>query len=94
MSSEQEPLLVSKKEGEKMTTADTGWQLLRIAGVFAPLIVFWGIFFQQNSTWVLQGRRMDCYLGSLHVPPGITGSLDTENCLTLTIFVTLTGISM
>ena len=33
-------------------------------------MVFWAIFYQQNSTWVQQGDQMDCYLGSLHVPPG------------------------
>ena len=45
-------------------------QLVPIVGVFAPLIVFWAIYYQQNSTWVTQGAMMDCYLGRLHVPPG------------------------
>lgn len=43
---------------------------MRIVGVFSPLIVYWAVFFQQNSTWVLQGRQLNCYLGTLHIPPG------------------------
>lgn len=45
-------------------------ELIPFIGVFGPLIVFWAIFYQQNSTWILQGTQMDCYLGKLHVPPG------------------------
>ena len=46
-------------------------EFLPFLGVFAPMVVFWAIFYQQNSTWILQGTQMDCYLGKLHVPPGI-----------------------
>jgi dipeptide/tripeptide permease len=45
-------------------------ELLPFLGVFAPLIVFWAIFYQQNSTWILQGAQMNCHLGKLQVPPG------------------------
>ena len=45
-------------------------QLLPFLGLFTPLVVFWAIFFQQSSTWVVQGRDMNCYIGRLHVPPG------------------------
>ena len=45
-------------------------ELKGIIAVFSPLIVYWALFFQQNSVWVLQGQRMNCYFGDLHVPPG------------------------
>lgn len=45
-------------------------QLRGIIKVFTPLIVYWMLFYQQNSTWVLQGGRMNCYFRQLHVPPG------------------------
>ncbi len=32
--------------------------LLRILGVFVPVIVFWSLFDQQNTTWVQQGAQM------------------------------------
>ena len=75
-SAEEEPLLSPERrraqEGrqERMNRAETRRQMLHIFGVFVPLVVFWGIFYQQNSTWVLQGTQMNCYIGSLHVPPG------------------------
>ena len=45
-------------------------QLVPILKVFIPLIVFWAVFYQRSSTWIVQATQMDCYLGSLHVPPG------------------------
>lgn len=45
-------------------------QLVPIFKIFMPLTLFWAIFFQRSSTWIVQATHMDCYLGSLHVPPG------------------------
>ena len=45
-------------------------QLLPFLGVFGPLVMFWAVFYQQNTTWVVQGTHMDCYMGKLHIPPG------------------------
>ena len=45
-------------------------ELLPFLGVFAPLVVFWAIFYQQNSTWILQGAQMNCQLSKLQIPPG------------------------
>lgn len=45
-------------------------QLIPIFKIFIPLTLFWAIFFQRSSTWIVQATYMDCYLGSLHVPPG------------------------
>lgn len=78
-SSEVQPLVKSGANYQAPHTTShrkTKWdretrkQLLRISGVYTPLIVFWAIFYQQNSTWVLQGTQMDCYIGNLHIPPG------------------------
>ena len=50
-------------------------EIVPFLGVFAPLVVFWAIFYQQNSTWILQGAQMNCQLGKIQVPPG---QLDRE----------------
>ena len=79
--SETEPLLKDAKQSHDTAAAPTAGspvvslrtrlkQLVPIVGVFAPLVVFWAIYYQQNSTWVTQGAMMDCYLGRLHIPPG------------------------
>ena len=69
---ENQPLLIGNKtETVSLKSLLLRWrELVPFLGVFAPLVVFWAIFYQQNSTWVQQGDQMDCYLGSLHVPPG------------------------
>ena len=54
----------------KLSWWQRGKQLVPFLRLFTPLVVFWAIFFQQNSTWVVQGRDMNCYIGKLHVPPG------------------------
>ncbi|XP_062507930.1 solute carrier family 15 member 1-like isoform X2 [Corticium candelabrum] len=51
-------------------------ELQGIVKVFTPLIVYWMLFYQQNSTWVLQGGRMNCYFGNLHVPPDLMPSFN------------------
>lgn len=58
----------------RLTLKQTVQQLWPIMTIFLPLIVFWALFFQQNSTWIQQGLDMDCYVSSLHIPPG--GSCD------------------
>ena len=70
---ENQPLLTSSKtESISLRALFSRWrELVPFLGVFAPLLVFWAIFYQQNSTWVQQGDQMDCYLGRLHVPPGV-----------------------
>ena len=72
MNTENQSLLISKKtETVSLKSLYLRWrELVPFLGVFAPLVVFWAIFYQQNSTWVQQGNEMDCYLGSLHIPPG------------------------
>jgi len=46
--------------------------VLRIIGVFAPIAVFWALFFQYGSSWVLQAREMSpAVLGFAVVPEQI-----------------------
>jgi POT family proton-dependent oligopeptide transporter len=43
--------------------------VLRIIGVFAPIAVFWALFFQYGSSWVIQAREMSpAVLGFTVVP--------------------------
>ena len=62
----------------KLSVKARARQLLPFVGLFTPLVVFWAIFYQQSSTWVVQGRQMDCYFGRLHVPPGLDYTRDTR----------------
>ena len=80
-SKESDPLLGERRseidpavvvEAPTLTWRDRAAQLLPFLWLFAPLVVFWAIFYQQSSTWVVQGRQMDCYIGRLHVPPGLS----------------------
>ena len=45
-------------------------QLVPILKVFVPLSMFWAIMYQRTTTFVLQAVQMNCYISSLHVPPG------------------------
>ncbi|GMT00761.1 hypothetical protein PENTCL1PPCAC_22935, partial [Pristionchus entomophagus] len=38
-----------------------------VAIIFMPLVLFWALFDQQGSSWVLQASSMDCRVGSLTV---------------------------
>ena len=61
---------VTTVRAEKSTSLRKFKQLLPILKVFIPFIVFWAVFYQRSSTWIVQATKMDCYLGSLHIPPG------------------------
>ncbi|MFH4976393.1 hypothetical protein AB6A40_003102 [Gnathostoma spinigerum] len=43
--------------------------LVAVATLYLPLVVFWALFDQQGSTWVLQGRRMDGRIGPFTILP-------------------------
>lgn len=66
---------ISAEANDSKTSTATGVmgklkQLIPAFKILLPLTLFWAIFFQRSSTWILQAIRMDCYLGSLHIPPG------------------------
>lgn len=67
--SESQPLLTSTPS-TSFTVKQTLQQLWPIMTIFLPLIIYWALFFQQNSTWIQQGLNMDCYVSKLHIPPG------------------------
>ena len=43
--------------------------VVRIAAVFAAATVFWALFAQRGSTWVLQAKAMDLAVGPLRLSP-------------------------
>ncbi len=43
--------------------------VLRILGIFAAVTLFWALFDQKGSSWVLQARGMDLRLGALTLSP-------------------------
>lgn len=44
--------------------------------ILLPIPIFWTVLFQQNSTMVSQGGKLDTRLGSWSVPPDIMASLE------------------
>ncbi|CAJ0571954.1 unnamed protein product, partial [Mesorhabditis spiculigera] len=40
-----------------------------VALIFGPLVLFWALFDQMGSTWVLQARRLDGQVGSITILP-------------------------
>jgi dipeptide/tripeptide permease len=45
-------------------------ELIPIMKVFFPVTMYWAVSYQRFSSFVLQGVQMDCFLGSIEVPPG------------------------
>jgi POT family proton-dependent oligopeptide transporter len=43
--------------------------VFRVMAVFAPIPVFWALFDQKGSTWIVQATQMDLTLGSLTMKP-------------------------
>jgi POT family proton-dependent oligopeptide transporter len=43
--------------------------VFRIVGVFAAVTLFWALFDQKGSSWVLQARQMDLAVGGLVLSP-------------------------
>lgn len=64
-------------------SVDGAQAVFRILGVFAPIAVFWSLFFQYGSSWVLQAERMDRQLLGYTVKASQMSSLNA-------IFVLLT----
>jgi POT family proton-dependent oligopeptide transporter len=50
--------------------------VFRILGVFAPIAVFWSLFFQYGSSWVLQAERMNRVLAGYTVKAAQMSSLN------------------
>ncbi|HSN90259.1 MAG TPA: POT family MFS transporter [Anaeromyxobacteraceae bacterium] len=60
-----------------------GTVLLRIVAVFAPVSVFWALFFQYGSSWTLQADRMRRDVRGYVIPAGQVQTLDAALVLTL-----------
>ena len=45
-------------------------ELTPIFKIYMPLSIFWAMYYLRSSTFITQATQMDCYIGSLHVPPG------------------------
>jgi POT family proton-dependent oligopeptide transporter len=50
--------------------------------VFAPVTVFWALFFQYGSSWTLQAERMDRHLFGFQIAAGNVQTLDAAMVLT------------
>ncbi|CAJ0938395.1 unnamed protein product, partial [Mesorhabditis belari] len=52
----------SKKACHKLGYVDDVRQLLRLLIMFLPVPMFWALYDQQGSVWLIQGIQMDCRL--------------------------------
>lgn len=52
-----------------------------ILKVFAPLPLFWSLFYQQNSTWVFQAQQMNREIGKSSVSMPLSMSLRVSSCI-------------
>ena len=50
--------------------------VFRIMGVFAAVTVFWALFDQHSSSWVLQAKQMDLRVGRLSLAPSQLSALN------------------
>ncbi|PSC73968.1 NRT1 PTR FAMILY -like [Micractinium conductrix] len=55
--------------------------IVRFAGVWLTMVMFFAIYAQMSTTFVLQGTGMNCTLGSLDVAPATVTVLDTISVL-------------
>ena len=60
-----------------------GRGILRIVAVFAPVSVFWALFFQYGSSWTLQADKMRRDVLGYVIPAGQVQTLDAALVLTL-----------
>uniref|UniRef100_A0A0K0FBV1 Oligopeptide transporter 1 n=1 Tax=Strongyloides venezuelensis TaxID=75913 RepID=A0A0K0FBV1_STRVS len=61
-------------------------QLFRVAVMFLPVPIFWALYDQQGSIWLIQGIQMDCRVGSLLILPD---QMQTLNAVLILIFIPL-----
>lgn len=61
----------------------------RIALVFAPVAIFWALYFQYDSAWTLQADKLDRRLGDVTISAGQLQTLNAVQVLALIPFFTL-----
>ncbi len=57
--------------------------VVRIVGVFAAVTLFWALFDQKASSWVIQARRMDLTVGGIVLSPAQLQALNPFLVMTL-----------
>jgi POT family proton-dependent oligopeptide transporter len=78
------PAVLAGRREEPGRTAGAAAAVLRILAVFAPVAVFWALFFQYGSSWTLQAEKMERGLPFGYViPAGQVQTLDALLVLTL-----------
>ncbi|GEJ55849.1 POT family MFS transporter [Anaeromyxobacter diazotrophicus] len=78
-----EPWLDAARDRFPAEAVDGARAVFRIVAVFAPTAVFWALFFQYGSSWVLQAERMDRRLFGVQVLSSQVPTLDPVLVLAL-----------
>lgn len=78
-----EPWLDAARDRFPAEAVDGAKAVFRIVAVFAPTAVFWALFFQYGSSWVLQAERMDRRLFGFQVLSSQVPTLDPVLVLAL-----------
>uniref|UniRef100_A0AAF5DMB3 Oligopeptide transporter 1 n=1 Tax=Strongyloides stercoralis TaxID=6248 RepID=A0AAF5DMB3_STRER len=71
---------------QKCEFVDDIKQLFRLAIMFLPVPIFWALYDQQGSIWLIQSIQMDCRVGSILVLPD---QMQTLNAVLILIFIPL-----
>ncbi len=69
--------------GERLPAGSSLRSVGRIAAVFAPVTVFWSLFFQYGSSWTLQADKMRRDVLGFRIPAGNVQTLDAGMVLLL-----------
>lgn len=76
------PARAERREAPQRAAGDAA-AVLRILAVFAPVAVFWALFFQYGSSWTLQAEKMRRAVLGYVIPAGQVQTLDALLVLTL-----------
>uniref|UniRef100_A0A0N4ZC98 Oligopeptide transporter 1 n=1 Tax=Parastrongyloides trichosuri TaxID=131310 RepID=A0A0N4ZC98_PARTI len=71
---------------QKREFVDDIKQLFRVSIMFLPVPIFWALYDQQGSIWLIQSIQMDCRVGSLLILPD---QMQTLNAVLILIFIPL-----
>ncbi|CAI4228313.1 unnamed protein product [Auanema sp. JU1783] len=71
---------------QKANFIDDVKSLLRVLVMFLPVPMFWALYDQQGSVWLIQGIQMDCRVGSILILPD---QMQTLNAILILLFIPL-----
>jgi len=81
--------LDAARDRHPAAAVDGARAVFRVLGVFAAVTVFWALFDQTGSSWVLQAEKMDLQVGGFELAPAQLQALNPVLVLLLVPFFTV-----